>query len=300
MEGRDTAAMPEPAPELTPGRTGGGRADVAARLHTVVASAPARLGVSVRADDGWAWAHEALRVVPSASTIKVPLLVAVLRLVEHGRLDLDQPVTFPPAEARVGGAGPLRLLPSVTALPLLETLRLMIALSDNDATNAVIDHAGLLRRGRQGGDFDPVVEPVGAVLAQVPTRHTALRRRLMDPEAAAGGLQNETCAADLADLLGALRRGRLLGPEMTETALEIMRTQQSRDGLPAYLPADVTVASKPGDLPGVRDEVALLERDRRWVAVSAVADGLERDGTDRGTEMLPVFAALGAGAAELL
>jgi beta-lactamase class A len=268
-----------------------GRAAVDTRLRAVVASAPGRLCVSVRADDAWAFDHDPLRVVPSASTIKVPILVAVLRGVEDGRLDLAEPVALPPAGQRVGGAGPLVLLPSVTRLPLLETLRLMVALSDNDATNALIDHARLLRSER---------DPVGEVLARVPTRHTRLRRRLLDLEAADRGLQNETCAADLADLLVALRQGRLLGPLMTETALDILRRQQSRDGLPGYLPQDVTVAAKPGDLPGVRAETALLERDGRWAVVAAVADGLELDGSDRGTAVLASFAELGAATARLL
>ncbi len=270
------------------------RSDLEARFAGVVAAEPAPLGVAVRADDGWTWDHDAERVVPSASTIKVPVLVAVLRLVEQGRLHLDDPVALPPEPERVGGAGPLSLLPSVAGLPLLETLRLMVALSDNDATNAVIDHAGLLSR------TDRAQDPFGDVLAQVPTRHTRLERRLMDLEAAARGRQNVTCAADLADLLVALRQGRLLGPGPTRVALEILHMQQVRDGLPAYLGADVIVASKPGDLHGVRTEVALLERGDRWAVVAAVADGLARDGSDRGTALLPVFATLGELTATLL
>jgi beta-lactamase class A len=116
----------------------------------------------------------------------------------------------------------------------------------------------------------------------------------------AAGRENETCAADLAGLLAALRRGRLLGAELTALAVGLLREQQSRDGLPAYLPASVLAASKPGDVPGVRAEVALLEREGRWVVVAAVADGLAPDGVDRGPAVLPTFAALGALAATLL
>ncbi|HEU4999323.1 MAG TPA: serine hydrolase [Lapillicoccus sp.] len=263
------------------------------RMGDLVATAPGRLGVAVRDDRGWSWSHEANRVTRSASTIKVPILLAVLRLVEAGRLDLADEVRLAPFAARVGGFGPLSLLPSVTALPLLEALRLMIALSDNDATNAVLDHAALLGSGE-----------VARLLAEVPTRHTRLQRRMMDPVSAAAGLENETCPQDLADLLVALKGGRLLGPELSGLAIGILRDQQLVAGLPAYLSSDVTVGSKTGDLPGLRADLALMERGERWVAVAVVADGLtvEESGQtrDRGTSLLPVFAALGELAAERL
>jgi len=286
--------MAEPRDPSEAGPRRAARAVLADRYAAVVANAPAGangLGVAVRADDGWTWDHESEHDMVSASTIKVLVLCAVLSLVDQGRVGLDDRVALPPVEERVGGDGSLHLLPSVDALPLLELLRLMIAVSDNAATNAVIDHAGLLN----GSTAD-----LAAVLAAVPTRHTQLRRRLMDLDAASRGLQNETCAADLADLLGALRQGRLLAPKSTRVAIEILRSQQVRNGLPAYLPPDVLVAAKPGDLPGLRAEVALLERGDRWAVVSVAADGLISDGVDRGTALLPVFAALGELTATLL
>jgi beta-lactamase class A len=263
------------------------------RLADVVATAPGRLGVAMRDDRGWSWCHDAERVSRSASTIKVPVLLAVLHQIEEGRLDLRDDVRLAAFGDRVGGSGPLSLLPSVSSLPLLEALRLMIALSDNDATNAILDHAHLLESGE-----------VGRLLATVPTRKTRLRRPMMDPVSAAAGLENETSPQDLVDLLVALRQGRLLGPELTRLAVGILRDQQLVAGLPAYLPADVRVGSKTGDLPGLRADLALLERGDRWVAVAAVADDLvdhePGGGRDRGTSVLPVFAALGELGAERL
>jgi len=185
------------------------------------------------------------------------------------------------------------LLPSVTSLPLVEALRLMIALSDNDATNAVLDHAALLQSGE-----------VGRLLAEVPTRHTRLQRPMMDPASVAAGLENETCPQDLVDLLVALRTGRLLGPDLTRLAVGILRAQQFVAGLPAALPAGVVAASKTGELPGLRADMALMERDERWVAVAVVADRLadpeDLGGPDHGTAVLPLFATTGGLAAERL
>jgi hypothetical protein len=96
----------------------------------------------------------------------------------------------------------------------------------------------------------------------------------------------------------------LLGPEPTRLAIGILRDQQLVTGLPAYLPTDVAVGSKSGDLPGLRADMALLERAGRWVSVAVIADDLGESGapeaTYGGTAVLPVFAALGALAAERL
>ena len=263
------------------------------RLTAVAESSPGRLGVAARDDRGWSWSFDAERVSRSASTVKVPILVTVLRLVEQGRLDLGDHIAIAAFEHRVGGCGPLSLLPSVTSLPLVEALRLMIALSDNDATNAVLDHAALLQSGE-----------VGRLLAEVPTRHTRLQRPMMDPASVAAGLENETCPQDLVDLLVALRTGRLLGPDLTRLAVGILRAQQFVAGLPAALPAGVVAASKTGELPGLRADLALLERDERWVAVAVVADRLtdpeDLGGPDHGTAVLPLFATIGELAAERL
>ncbi|WP_411284272.1 serine hydrolase [Lapillicoccus sp.] len=260
------------------------RLAVATRLQSVVEQAPGRLGVAVTTGGGWSWSSDAHRVVPSASTIKVPILLAALKQVEEGRLALATSVALP--SERVGGSGPLSLLPSVTGLPLGELLTLMISLSDNDATNVVIDLLG----------EDPLTE----LLASVPTASTRLQRRMMDVAAAQRGLQNETCAADLVALLVALRQGRLLGPSTTLAALDILRTQQFREGLPAYLTEDISVASKTGEIVGVRGDVALFERQDRWVVAAALATDLARDGVDRGTSVLPTFATIGEIVAGLL
>ena len=107
---------------------------------------------------------------------------------------LQDPV--PIGADRVGGSGALSLLPSVTELPLVEALRLMIALSDNDATNAVIALVGF--------------EAVGRTCRRLGLAHTHLRRTLMNDAARAAGLDNVTCARDLAQVMASLRLGDAL------------------------------------------------------------------------------------------
>ena len=250
------------------------------RLAAIVAAAPGKVSVAVRGWDGFRWDHDSARVVPAASTVKVAILLAYL---ESG-MPWDLPLTLP--AQRVGGCGPLSLLPSVTTLPAGEMLRLMVALSDNDATNAVLGVVGF------GG--------VSRLLTRARARHTEVRRPMMDPGAVAAGRDNVTAAADLAELLAAVRAGALVDGRSAAMALAVMREQQFRDGLAAFLPADVHCASKTGMLPGIRHDIAVIERERRWVAVTALGTDLLDGDIDRGTAVLPSYAALGEAVATLL
>lgn len=205
----------------------------------------ARLGLVVvdpTSGDRVAWgsAHS----FDAASVIKVPILVTTLRAVERGALTLDERVPVPHAAA-VGGSGVLRELPSVEELSLRDLVTLMIVVSDNTATNLVIDVLG-------------GCEPVNALLRDAGLTGTRLERKLMDDSARARGEHNVTTAADVAGLLTALVRGELLDEPATGTALGVLGRQQVRDRLPRRLPAGVHVAHKTGELEGLRHDAGVL------------------------------------------
>jgi len=250
-----------------------------ASLAGLVAAAPGRLSAVVADGAGVLAEVDGERVVPAASTIKVPLLVAVLRLVARSELRLGDSVRL--GDERVGGSGPLAALTSITQLRVGELLDLMITLSDNDATNALLDLVGV-------GVVDRLCPELGM-------GRTSLRRRLMDLEAARAGRDNTTCAADLARVLVLLRRGDLLPPPQTRVALDVLAAQQFVDGLPALLPGGVWHGNKTGELTGVRHDMMLVETGSRWAAVAVTATGLadEEAGVDHGSLVLPTFARIG-------
>jgi len=265
-------------------------AELRDQVTALVAAAPGRLSVVVLGDglntDRLNIDVHGDRVVPAASTIKVPILVTALERVADGRSNLADLV--PIRADRVGGSGALSLLPSVSELPLIEMLRLMIALSDNDATNAVIDLVGLTA--------------VEQTCGRLGLGETHLRRLLMDFEASDAGIDNVTCARDLAGLMFSLRVGQALPPAETGVALDILAEQQFLDGLPAWLPDTVWRANKTGELSGVRHDMALIEHGGRWVVVAVTATGLlgPSAGVDRGSTVLPTFAAIGAAVGDWL
>ena len=146
---------------------------------------------------------------------------------------------------------------------------LMLSVSDNDATNAIIDRLGM--------------PAVNAVADRLGLGHTALRRRMLDFESAASGCDNTTCAADLARLMAALATSGELEPPVCQRVLGGLGRSQHRDIIPRYLPPGATaVACKQGDLAEVRHDAALVEHGGRVTALAvmsspaAAPDGLAR------------------------
>ncbi|MTB70550.1 serine hydrolase [Arsenicicoccus cauae] len=248
-------------------------------LKDIVRHAPGRLSIQVVGPEGVLAGWDSNRGVPAASLVKVLVLVATLREVEAGRLSLDQTLRIP--DDRVGGAGALSLLPSVVELSVVELLRLMVTLSDNDAANLLLRLLGHDRVTRCG--------------LELGLRHTHVRRDLMDSRSASQGRDNTTTAADQAGLLAVLRAGQALGAQQTALALALLSEQQHAYGVTALLPDDVVRGSKPGDLPGIRHDVALIETGGAWAAVAVTATGMydDRHGQDYSVSVLPALAAVG-------
>ncbi|MDX6517399.1 MAG: beta-lactamase class [Gaiellaceae bacterium] len=125
-------------------------------------------------------------------------------------------------------------------LPLGDLATLMLAVSDNAATNALLARVGFAA--------------VNAEIRRLGLERTVVRRPML-----AAGPENLTTAADLARGLAALAGDdRIVGP---------LRLSQHSD-LPALLAEDVEVASKSGDLPSVRHEVSLLSQGERRVVLA--------------------------------
>ena len=210
-----------------------------------------------RFGDGFRYALNADKTLPAASLIKLPILVEALAQVEAGRVGLEDRISLKP-EHMVGGNGVLRWLRPGLNPSFEDLLTLMIIVSDNTATNMVIDLVGL--------------DAVNARCEALGLAHTRLIGKLQLPEreqneAQRRGERNRTAAGDVLNLLTALQEGRLLKAEGTERALRMLERQLYKEALARYLPTDeelaaepVTVASKSGCLRGVWHDAGLFFR----------------------------------------
>jgi beta-lactamase class A len=199
-------------------------------------------------------------VVPAASTIKVPILAAALEEVGSGRLELERSMPLP--TRRAGGSGVVQALAGLVSLTIGDLLTLMVIVSDNAATNIIIELLGMDR--------------INAFCIEQGLGGTVLRRRMMDTEAASQGLENTTTALDQAKLLDAVADGALLAGPLRTFALQALAAQQFTDALPSLLPDSVQVAHKTGELPGVRHDVGIITAaNGRRAVVSVLVTGLD-------------------------
>ncbi|GAB3691824.1 serine hydrolase [Saccharopolyspora tripterygii] len=219
--------------------------------------------------------------VHSASTIKVLVMITALRAVADGRSNLDELVQLPPERTR--GTGVLFEMPSVPAISLRDLINLMIVVSDNAATNAVIDQVG----------FRAIAE----CTSDLGCTGTRIERHIMDTEAP-GVLR--TTALDQARVLAALAEGEALPPELAEHALAVLSRQQVVDRIPLLLPENARCWNKTGEIKGLRHDVALLSTDDTPQVVLAVlvdqlTDPVSNKGY-RGGDGVEAIAAIGEAA----
>lgn len=209
---------------------------------------PGRCSYVVADSPDGAALHERLggTPVPSASTIKTPILVTTLELVRRGKLSLTGRLEVPPAvilpDTRVFERGE-------RWYTLEELLYWMITVSDNTATNVLLDAVGM--------------DAVSETCAALGLKNTLCRRKMLDFEAAGAGRDNVTSAQDQRRLFWLLQQGAILTPELCRTALDILSRQRSTDTILRYIPDRVVFAHKTGGLDGVCHDCGIFLSPRR-------------------------------------
>lgn len=198
----------------------------------------------------------------AASTIKSLILATMARAVDAGKLDLDAQVTLP-AASKVGGSGVLNWLTTGIALPLRDYAWLMIAISDNTASNVCIEAVGM-----------DAVQATAAVLG-LPTMR--LGRRFTGVAAKPGDPENIASSDDLATLLAAIAKGDIAGPETTAWMLKVLGEQQYLDKLPRTMPDGVTWAGKTGSLVAIHHDSGVFSGPGGRLAVACLTDGIVED-----------------------
>jgi beta-lactamase class A len=208
---------------------------------------------------------------PSASAIKLPILYEVFRQAGEGRFRLTD-MHVVQGNDIVPGSGILKDLTPGLGFSLRDLAVLMIVLSDNTASNALIDVVGI----------DAVNQSMRALgLEQTVLDHMFFR-------APPGAPLNRTTPADLGRLMLLIATHEVLTAEACEAMLEILRRQHHTD-LTTRRIADfdgfvdqgttpvVRVASKNGSIRGTRNDVALVERDTLRYVIAMMS----RDSRDR-------------------
>jgi beta-lactamase class A len=189
-------------------------------------------------------------VFPQASSIKTALLATMYREHQDGTLKLGDLYTVNAADLVPDSSIMGGLTPGVTRVTNRDLATMMVAVSDNSATNVLIDRVGM--------------ENVNAFLERLGLHQTRLRRKMMDLKAAQEGRENVSTPREMAALLEALYRKKVLNAALTDDFFTMLATKKD-SWIPRYLPEDLKIANKPGSLEGVRNDSGVIFATRPYI-----------------------------------
>jgi beta-lactamase class A len=211
------------------------------RLREVVSGFRGRMGVAaIDLQSGETIAIDADTRFPTASTIKTAIMIEAYQQAAQGQLRMDSRITLRGID-KVGGAGVLRDMQDGLELTIADLVRLMIVLSDNTATNMLVERLGTTR--------------VNTRLESYGLRDTKLfRPTFRDGRAdVLPELEREfglgmTTPRDMARLMAIIAEGKAVDRQASDAMLGILRRQQDRAMIPRELPADarISVGNKTG------------------------------------------------------
>ena len=234
------------------------RDELMARIEAVRANFSGTLGLAAKQlATGEEVMVDADQSFPTASTFKVPVMAEVFRQAESGNFRLDDRRRLEASDV-VRGSGILRALTPGCELTIRDLVTLMIIVSDNTATNMLIDLVG-------------GAEPINELMRQLGLDSIVVRGKIdfsaieHDNRALA-----EAAPRDLMRLCELLAREELISADASRQMLAIMRQQHYLNQFPRYLeynpyaaelnqPQTFWVANKTGSLSGMRADTGVLE-----------------------------------------
>ncbi|MFT8320289.1 MAG: serine hydrolase [Bacillus sp. (in: firmicutes)] len=188
---------------------------------------------------------------PSASLIKLPIVVEVVEQAKTGQINMQQQIKN--AELKVaGGAGIVQSLSKHSSLTIKDLATLMIIVSDNMAANFLMDVVGK--------------ENINDRCEKIGMPATKLKRKMMDAKARENGIDNVTTPLDILNCLKKINKDTLL--------LDILKQQQFRDKIPGFLKnnLEIQVANKTGELDLVEHDCAIITYKKETIYVSVLTE----------------------------
>lgn len=216
-------------------------------------------------------------VMPTASLIKFPIMIEVYMQVLAGRIKLSDLVTLHEKD-KVPGSGILtEHFSEGAAFPLRDAVRLMIAYSDNTATNLVLEKIGIPSTNKRMSEWGFPETRINSLVF----RGSATS---IDRERSKKYGLGSTTAKDMVRLLEKVYRHQVATPDYCQAMLEHLKKCQDKDMFPRLLPSGTVVAHKTGTVSNCKTDAGILylktgpvavcvltndNEDRRWVRDNA-------------------------------
>ncbi len=202
---------------------------------------------SVRADE----------VFGAASVIKLPLFMHVLAECAAGRMSMDEQLTITEAD-KVPICGALTLFTDDVTADIRTLCRLMISISDNTATNKLIERCTI--PGAQEG------------FRAMGLEKTVLTRKLFDRSASLKGLRNTICPREIGQLLIRLYRNEFISEEVCKEIIDTLLLQQVDHKMNGKICGAVPIAHKTGEDDELSNDVGIVYAPQPFVVCFAGHD----------------------------
>ena len=268
-------------------------AGVLARIAALATATGGIIGIAAtQLSTGRHIAYHEDELFPTASVIKLPLLVTLYEDAQSGRIDLAERIVYR-EDTRVAGSGVLQYLDAGLAPTLRDLAVLMMTVSDNTATDLLLDRVTKARveqtMARYGLRSIRIPLDIREMLMELvdldhrqPGGYEELRRllrlsvgsggRSMIPEEA-----DRATPADLCRLLELIGTNAILGEAGCDAVVELMKRIQSGTRIPGLLPKGTVVAHKTGSYRRLRNDVGIVYAPAGPYAIAICARELPRD-----------------------
>jgi beta-lactamase class A len=226
-------------------------------------------------DTGETYSLDGDQPVRTASTIKLPIMIECFAEANAGQRKLNELMIVTAGE-KVSGSGIVQDLSDGTQLQLQDMILLMITLSDNTATNLILNLIG--------------GNAVNARMADLGLKNTRVMRKILGdgnrlkptpsgitdegakPENKKWGI-GRSSPQEMVTLLEKLYRGELISKQASAAMLEILKKQRDHNGIGRDL-KDTVIANKSGALDALRSDVGIVYTDKGNIAIAITIDGM--------------------------
>lgn len=193
----------------------------------------------------------------AASVIKLPIFMCVAKWISEGKASWDDRIKVT-HESKVPICGALTLFSDEPLVDIRTLCKLMISLSDNCATNLLINHFGI----------PAYMEEFG----RIGLKDTVLARVLFDPSPITGSLRNYIVPKEMGMLLEQVYRRTFVSEEVSAFIEEVLLLQQISHKIPGYLNYSVEVAHKTGEDEDISLDVGIVFTKQPFIVCFAGHD----------------------------
>ncbi|MDD5504053.1 MAG: class A beta-lactamase-related serine hydrolase [Candidatus Omnitrophica bacterium] len=211
---------------------------------------------------GWQIKRNPEIKIAAASIVKIPIMAAILSCQQEKGFSLCDKVKLKRSDI-TGGSGILKNQRPGKEFSVKELIEMMVSISDNTATNILIKLLGF--------DF------LNSWMKEAGLKNTNISRLMMDMALRDKGIENYTTAGDIALMLDKIYLNRLSDKDASLECLRILKTQKTRNRIPAKLPKGTVVAHKTGLENGVCHDAGIVFTEKGNFLICVLTGHKNRD-----------------------